>query len=97
MTAVPASPDGRSSPPVARVIANAVPALVAEMSAGRPGRLYLDALELVERPLLEHVLRQTGGNQVRAARLLGINRNTLRSRLLALGLKAPRARSPLPA
>ena len=50
-------------------------------------------LGLVERPLLSAVLRETGGNQLRAAALLGINRNTLRKKLRALGLKAddPRA------
>jgi two-component system, NtrC family, nitrogen regulation response regulator GlnG len=97
MAAVAVGSDEPGSPQVARVIAGAVPALVAELGVGRPGRLYVDALALIERPLLEYILRQTGGNQVRAARLLGINRNTLRSRLLALGLKTPRTRAPLPA
>jgi len=45
-------------------------------------------LGLVERPLLQAVLRETGGNQLRAAALLGINRNTLRKKLRALGLRA---------
>jgi DNA-binding protein Fis len=76
------------APQSARRIADTVPALVAELTASASGRLYLDTLRLIERPLLEHVLWQTGGNQLRAARLLGINRNTLRSRLRALGLKA---------
>jgi two-component system nitrogen regulation response regulator GlnG len=84
-------------PAIARLIADAVPALVAELSASRPGYVYLDALVLIERPLLEHVLHQTGGNQVRAARLLGINRNTLRSRLRGLGLQAVRGERPMSA
>jgi len=42
-------------------------------------------LGLVERPLLRAVLRETGGNQLRAAALLGINRNTLRKKLRTLG------------
>jgi two-component system nitrogen regulation response regulator GlnG len=50
--------------------------------------LYELVLGLVERPLLRAVLRETGGNQLRAAALLGINRNTLRKKLRALGLKA---------
>jgi len=50
--------------------------------------LYDLVLALVERPLLRAVLRETGGNQLRAAALLGINRNTLRKKLRALGLKS---------
>jgi two-component system nitrogen regulation response regulator GlnG len=40
----------------------------------------------MELPLLRHALELCGGNQLRAARLLGINRNTLRKRLRLLGL-----------
>ncbi len=46
-----------------------------------PGSLYHGALAAFERPLFEHALHETGGNQLRAAQLLGINRNTLRKRL----------------
>lgn len=52
----------------------------------RPGQLYDDALAEFERPLLIHALAETGGNQLRAARLLGINRNTLRKRLTDLAV-----------
>ncbi len=45
------------------------------------GDLYHAALAVLERPLFEHALTKTGGNQLRAAQLLGINRNTLRKRL----------------
>jgi two-component system nitrogen regulation response regulator GlnG len=45
------------------------------------GDLYHAALAVLERPLFEHALARTGGNQLRAAQLLGINRNTLRKRL----------------
>ena len=41
---------------------------------------------LVEKPLLRAVLRETAGNQVRAAQILGINRNTLRKKLLEHGI-----------
>jgi two-component system nitrogen regulation response regulator GlnG len=43
--------------------------------------LYHAALSAFEKPLFEHALRHTLGNQLRAAQLLGINRNTLRKRL----------------
>ncbi len=47
----------------------------------RPGTIYDNALAAFERPLFAAILRETGGNQLRAAHLLGINRNTLRKRL----------------
>jgi two-component system, NtrC family, nitrogen regulation response regulator GlnG len=43
--------------------------------------LYDLMIGLVEKPLLRAVLHETGGNQVRAAQILGINRNTLRKKL----------------
>jgi two-component system nitrogen regulation response regulator GlnG len=46
----------------------------------------------VEAPLLRHALELSAGNQLKAARLLGINRNSLRKRLRLLGL-LPVARS----
>ncbi|GMM94382.1 sigma-54-dependent transcriptional regulator [Qipengyuania sp. MTN3-11] len=45
------------------------------------GSLYQEASAAFEKPLFEHALRSTDGNQLRAAHLLGINRNTLRKRL----------------
>ena len=46
-----------------------------------PGTIHAEAVAALERPLFAAVLRQTSGNQLRAASLLGINRNTLRKRL----------------
>jgi two-component system nitrogen regulation response regulator GlnG len=58
------------------------------LATNRPGEgeVYDAALAEFERPLFAAVLAQTGGNQLRAARVLGINRNTLRKRLTQLGL-----------
>src|SRR5438132_8877794 len=78
-------------PRVSRLIADAIPGLVDWLMAAQPGRVHREALELLERPLLAHVLALTGGNQLRAARLLGLNRNTLRKRCRELGLALPRA------
>jgi two-component system nitrogen regulation response regulator GlnG len=48
--------------------------------------LYDKILERVERPLFDLVLARTGGNQLKAAEILGLNRNTLRKKLDALGV-----------
>ena len=50
------------------------------------GNLYHSALAAFEKPLFEYALQQTEGNQLRAAQLLGINRNTLRKRLADLDI-----------
>ncbi len=49
--------------------------------------LYDRILHEVERPLLALTLDECGGNQLRAAALLGLNRNTLRKKLRELGLQ----------
>ncbi len=65
-------------------------AVVEWLRANRPvdGLVYDAALAAFERPLLGWVLGQTAGNQLRAAQMLGINRNTLRKRLGELGIEA---------
>ncbi|HXU99969.1 MAG TPA: sigma-54 dependent transcriptional regulator [Caulobacteraceae bacterium] len=57
-----------------------------------PPGLYDRILAEVERPLFELTLAATRGNQVRAAEVLGINRNTLRKRILDLGIDPGRSR-----
>ena len=76
----------------AQTLVEAVPAIVGALRAGGSPRLYRETIALLERPLLLHVLALTGGNQLRAARLLGVNRNTLRKRCRELGL-APSGRT----
>jgi two-component system, NtrC family, nitrogen regulation response regulator GlnG len=48
-----------------------------------PAGLYQRVLERVEAPLIAMALNACGGNQIRAADLLGLNRNTLRKKLRA--------------
>jgi DNA-binding NtrC family response regulator len=50
--------------------------------------LYDMVIPEVEKALILMVMRETKGNQVRAAKLLGINRNTLRSKIKRLGISA---------
>ncbi len=58
-----------------------------------PG-LYDRILQEIERPLLSICLGATRGNQIRAAHLLGLNRNTLRKKIRDLGLEVIRGLRP---
>jgi two-component system nitrogen regulation response regulator GlnG len=51
-------------------------------------------LQELERPLLSICLAATRGNQIRAAHLLGLNRNTLRKKIRDLGLEVVRGLKP---
>jgi len=53
--------------------------------------LYDRILREIERPLLALSLQATRGNQIRAAELLGLNRNTLRKKLRELDLQPSRS------
>ncbi len=65
-----------------------------EFAAASPGfptaGLYDRLLAEVERPLITQALQATRGNQIKAAAVLGINRNTLRKKIQALGLATGR-------
>lgn len=50
------------------------------------GGLYERLIAEMEKPLLAAVLKQVGGNQVRAAKILGIHRTTLRKKIEEYGL-----------
>ena len=52
----------------------------------RKGRLYQSLLEAMEKPLFEHILARSEGNQFKAAKILGINRNTIRAKIRKLGI-----------
>ncbi|MFY9238429.1 MAG: response regulator [Roseovarius sp.] len=57
-----------------------------------PDGLYALILREVEMPLIEIALDATGGNQAKCADLLGINRNTLRKKILDLDIHVTRRR-----
>ncbi len=61
--------------------------LVERMGGLERGDIYSLVLQRVEKPLITLVLKKTEGNQVRAAHLLGINRNTLRKKIKDLRIK----------
>jgi len=54
----------------------------ADLDGEAPDGMYDMLVRLVEKPLLEVVMSQAENNQSRAAEWLGLNRNTLRKKLL---------------
>jgi nitrogen regulation protein NR(I) len=58
--------------------------------------LYAEWQKMTERYLLTRVLQQTGGNQLQAARILGLSRNCLRAKIRALGITISRSVSAEP-
>ena len=62
-------------------------AVAADLATGQ-AELYDRIIAAVEKPLIRTVRAATRGNQVKAAERLGLNRNTLRKKILALGLAA---------
>ncbi len=71
---------------LADAVRSRVDSLFEEPSPRDPVDLYDRLVAELEIPLLDVVLSRSGGNQVRAAKLLGINRNTLRKKLADHGL-----------
>ena len=53
-----------------------------DLRGAEPDGLHDLVIAAVEKPLLDVVMRQAEGNQSKAAEWLGINRNTLRRKLL---------------
>jgi two-component system nitrogen regulation response regulator GlnG len=82
----PPGAPGAGAPELEAAVRREVEALLAD--AGTRD-LHPRILERIERPLIEAVLRETDGNQIRAAARLGINRNTLRKKIAELGIRLP--------
>ncbi len=81
--------------PVGESLGGAVERHLREYFDAHPDRLpapglYDRVLQEIERPLIELSLAATRGNQIRAARLLGLNRNTLRKKIRDLDIQVIR-------
>lgn len=73
---------------MARYVRLALSEYFKDLDGEEPGSdLYDMVMNCVEKPLVEMVLVQVGGNQSRAAAMLGINRNTLRKKMLQHGVE----------
>lgn len=78
--------------PVPGSLSQAVDRLIGEYFTAHhgmtpPAGLYFRVLREMERPLIERTLEMTGGNQIKAARVLGLNRNTLRKKMRELDIR----------
>ena len=58
-----------------------------DLDGETPSAIYDMVLRIIEKPMIETVLRQAEGNQTSAAEMLGINRNTLRKKMQQLRIK----------
>ena len=63
------------------------------MRNGSAKNLHPILISAVERPLITSALEETQGNQIQAAELLGLNRNTLRKKIAALHIPLKRTRA----
>ena len=71
----------RHGAPLAQNVKAALDAYFADLDGQTPNDLYRMVINEVEKPLLQTVMNNTNGNQSRAAKILGINRSTLRKKL----------------
>jgi len=66
---------------LAACVRGALEAYFKDLDGEPPHAVYDMLLGCVEKPMLEYVLNRAGGNQSKAAEILGLNRNTLRKKL----------------
>jgi two-component system nitrogen regulation response regulator GlnG len=66
---------------------------VKDMKNGSARDLHPMLIRAVERPLITFVLKETNGNQIQAAHLLGMNRNTLRKKITELRIPLARGKA----
>jgi two-component system nitrogen regulation response regulator GlnG len=69
------------------IISSRLEGYINSIDASVKHELYDTIVPFMERPLIKLVLKKTGGNQVKTAEILGINRNTLRKKIKELGIK----------
>jgi two-component system, NtrC family, nitrogen regulation response regulator GlnG len=78
--------------PLSDILGAKIREMLASFGSAEPRDLHARVLAMVEKPLFEAVLESTGGNQLKAADILGINRNTLRKKITDYGITLARSR-----
>jgi Fis family transcriptional regulator len=72
---------------MARCVRKAIDGYFKDLDGEKARGVYGMVINCVEKPLIETVLHRLQGNQSHAAQVLGINRNTLRKKMKAHGIK----------
>lgn len=80
-------PQEKSNEPLRECVREALTDYLNHLNGHAPAALYDLVLQEVEQPLLSTVMQHTGGNQSRAADILGISRSTLRKKLAKYGIE----------
>jgi two-component system nitrogen regulation response regulator GlnG len=75
--------------PTPSALRSALAQFTAQLAARHPGEVHQRLIDEIEAVAMREVLARTGGNQLRAAELLGINRITLKKRMDQLGIERP--------
>jgi two-component system nitrogen regulation response regulator GlnG len=85
--AAPALPENFAELSLEELVRRKLSAYFVQTASLDPGDLYDVILAQVEKPLIELTLEHTSGNQLKAAEVLGINRNTLRKKITQLKIE----------
>ena len=88
------SADSEQAIPLRQHVKNTISRYLQDMGNTRPDNLYQMLLAEIEPPLIEEILKRTGGNQSQAASMLGITRNTLRSKMQRYSIDAKSGKAP---
>ena len=83
-------PAAKGEPSLERLIRGIIEKMVPQERRFTKGELYRIIVGGVEKTLIEVALKYTKGNQIQAARILGINRNTLRKKIKELRIEIRR-------
>jgi Fis family transcriptional regulator len=77
----------RNDNDMARTVRKAIDGYFRDLDGEKVSGVYDMVINCVEKPLIESVLTRVRGNQTHAAQMLGLNRNTLRKKMKAHGIK----------
>ena len=75
------------TPPLSDCVSQSLRTYFEDLHGIETNNLYNLVISEVEKPLLKIIMIEAKGNQLKASRMLGINRNTLRKKLLKYGIK----------